>query len=105
MFKRQTFYKGLALFSAAGILAACGNEGDIPGTDGGTDTGNGNDNGAADGEEVSLAIMQGKVEFNAQFNELAQMYMDENPNVSIEITSVGGGDRLLHSVDDAFWSR
>lgn len=91
MFKRQTFYKGLALFSAAGILAACGNEGDIPGTDGGTDTGNGNDNGAADGEEVSLAIMQGKVEFNAQFNELAQMYMDENPNVSIEITSVGGG--------------
>lgn len=90
MSNRHYFYKGIVLLSATAFLAACGNEGDIPGTDGGTDNGNGNDNGG-NGEDVSLAIMQGKVEFNAQFNELAQMYMDENPNVTIEITSVGGG--------------
>ncbi|OJF92767.1 ABC transporter substrate-binding protein [Alkalibacterium sp. 20] len=86
MFKGKHFYKGLVLMSAAGVLAACGNDGDVPGTDGADDNGNGETE-----EEVSLAIMQGKVEFNNQFNELADMYMDENPNVSIEITSVGGG--------------
>ncbi|EXJ23737.1 Multiple sugar ABC transporter, substrate-binding protein [Alkalibacterium sp. AK22] len=91
MFKRNYFYKGLLLFSAAGLLAACGNEGDIPGTDGGNGNGDdGNGNGAS-GEDISLTIMQGKVEFNSQFNDLAQMYMDENPNISIDITSVGGG--------------
>jgi len=86
MFKKNYFYKGLVLLSAAGVLAACGNESDVPGTDGA----DGNGDGGSD-EEVSLAIMQGKVEFNEQFNELADMYMEENPNVSIEITSVGGG--------------
>lgn len=89
MFKRNYFYKGLLLLSAAGLLAACGNEGDIPGTDGGNGD-DANDNGAS-GEDISLTIMQGKVEFNSQFNELAEMYMNENPNISIDITSVGGG--------------
>ncbi|MFO8070088.1 MAG: extracellular solute-binding protein [Alkalibacterium sp.] len=86
MFKGNYLYKGLVLLSAAGILAACGDDADAPGTDGADDNGNGGSE-----EEISLAIMQGKVEFNNQFNELAEMYMDENPNVSIEITSVGGG--------------
>ncbi|WP_161879312.1 ABC transporter substrate-binding protein [Alkalibacterium sp. MB6] len=88
--KKNFFYKGLLMVSAAGLLAACGNEGDIPGTDGTADNG-GDTNGNGGREEVNLSIMQGKVEFNSQFNDLAQMYMDENPNVNIEITSVGGG--------------
>ncbi|GAA0363696.1 ABC transporter substrate-binding protein [Alkalibacterium iburiense] len=93
---KKSLYKGLILLSTVGVLAACGNEGDIPGVENGTDpnTDNGADNGsepAGDGEDISLNIMQGKVEFNSQFNELAQMYMDENPNITIEITSVGGG--------------
>ena len=89
MFNKGHFYKGLVLLSAAGVLAACGNESDIPGTDGGGADGDAGDGGST--EEIQLDIMQGKVEFNEQFNDLAQMYMDENPNVSIEITSVGGG--------------
>lgn len=93
---QKSLYKGLVLLSTVGVFAACGNEGDIPGAENGTDsnTDNGADNGSeptGDGEDISLNIIQEKVEFNSQFNDLAQMYMDENPNVTIEKTSVGGG--------------
>lgn len=101
MVKGNYLYKGLFLFSAAVLLAACGNEGDIPGTDGTGDNGNGTDNGGSD-EDINLTIMQGKVEFNNQFNDLAQMYMDDNPNITIDITSVGGGTEYFTQLTTRF---
>ncbi|WP_026673937.1 ABC transporter substrate-binding protein [Alkalihalobacterium bogoriense] len=46
---------------------------------------------ATEGEEVSLEIFQFKVEFKDQFEALAKTYEEENPNVNINITTVGGG--------------
>lgn len=79
------------------ILGACGNEsGAGPG-------GMGSDSGG-DGETIQLNIMQGKVEFNEQFNELADQYMEENENVQIEITSVGGGTDYFTQLTTRFSS-
>ncbi|GEK91991.1 ABC transporter substrate-binding protein [Alkalibacterium kapii] len=94
MFSKSYFYKGIVLLSATGLLAACGSD------DG--SSGSGGDGGS--GEQIELDIMQGKVEFNEQFNELAQMYMDENPNVSINITSVGGGTDYFTQLTTRFSS-
>lgn len=58
----------------------------------------------AEGEEVTLNIMQGKVEFNSQFEELAKKYMDANPNVTINITSVGGGTDYFSQLKTKFAS-
>lgn len=56
--RKKSLYKGLILLSTVGVLAACGNEGDIPRVENGTDpnTDNGADNGsepAGDGEDIS----------------------------------------------------
>lgn len=81
------------------LLAACGNEsGAGPGGMGGTN------NGGGDGETIQLNIMQGKVEFNEQFNELADQYMSENENIQIEITSVGGGTDYFTQLTTRFSS-
>lgn len=45
-----------------------------------------------EGKEIKVSIFQFKVEFKDQFNQLAQLYMDEHPGVKIEIETVGGGD-------------
>lgn len=79
------------------ILGACGNEsGAGPG-------GMGSDSGG-DGETIQLNIMQGKVEFNEQFNDLADQYMADNENVQIEITSVGGGTDYFTQLTTRFSS-
>ena len=91
-----------ALFTGACavLLAACGNEsGAGPG---GMGTESGESDG--DGETIQLNIMQGKVEFNEQFNELADQYMEENENVQIEITSVGGGTDYFTQLTTRFSS-
>ncbi|MBF1058555.1 MAG: carbohydrate ABC transporter substrate-binding protein, partial [Peptostreptococcus sp.] len=60
---------------SASVLAGCGNSG----------------GGSSSGDQVQLDVFQFKVEFKDQFNKLAQEYMKENPNVKINITTVGGG--------------
>ncbi|WP_413379871.1 ABC transporter substrate-binding protein [Alkalihalobacillus sp. 1P02AB] len=55
-------------------------------------------------EQITLDIFQGKVEFNQQFNDLARTYEAENPNVKINITSVGGGTDYISSLKTQFSS-
>lgn len=43
-------------------------------------------------EKVKVDIFQFKVEFKDQFTQLAEEYMQENPNVDLSIKTVGGGD-------------
>ncbi len=43
-------------------------------------------------EKVTIDVFQFKVEFKDKFTEIAKEYMKENPNVTINVTTVGGGD-------------
>ncbi len=45
-----------------------------------------------DDKKVSIDIFQFKVEFKDTFEELAKAYQTEHPNVTVNITTVGGGD-------------
>ena len=81
-FFRRFFMKFKKLLSlaavgvmTASVLAGCGNSG----------------GGKSGGDQVQLDVFQFKVEFKDQFNKLAQEYMKENPNVKINVTTVGGG--------------
>lgn len=80
MKKRSSLMLIIVLLFAS-VLAACGNSGSGGGTasKGGKDT-------------VTVDVFQFKVEFKQQFEETAQKYMDENPNVKINIETVGGGN-------------
>ncbi|SHM60124.1 raffinose/stachyose/melibiose transport system substrate-binding protein [Gracilibacillus kekensis] len=70
----------LLMLAIAFALAACG----------GSDEESGNEN-AGSGEQVSIDIFQGKVEFKDQFEDLVAQYQEENPDVSISVKTVGGG--------------
>ncbi|KRN20524.1 hypothetical protein IV79_GL000581 [Pediococcus claussenii] len=43
------------------------------------------------GKDVKITILQGKVESNKQFKQIAKEYEKSHPNVKIEVTSIGGG--------------
>ncbi|MCP3027641.1 ABC transporter substrate-binding protein [Halobacillus sp. A5] len=60
--------------------------------------------GEGSGDQVTVEIYQGKVEFKDQFEALAEKYEEENPNVNIEITSVGGGNDYAGSLKTRFAS-
>ncbi|ADU28765.1 ABC transporter substrate-binding protein [Evansella cellulosilytica] len=45
----------------------------------------------SDEDQVSLEIFQFKVEFRQQFEDLVAMYEEENPHVSINVRTLGGG--------------
>ena len=66
-----------ALLVSSILLAGCGT------SDGGSDT--------AAGEKVTIDIFQNKVEFKNQFEDLVELYEEENPNVKINVKTVGGG--------------
>ncbi|TWT01604.1 ABC transporter substrate-binding protein [Planomicrobium sp. CPCC 101079] len=72
--------KGLlaSLFVTAGILAGCG--------------GGGEEASQAEGDKVTVDIFQFKVEFKDQFEDVVELYEKENPDVNIDITTVGGGE-------------
>ena len=55
-------------------------------------------------DKVTIDIFQGKVEFNKQFKDLAKKYEEENPDVKINITSVGGGTDYISSLKSQFSS-
>lgn len=81
--KEFTFKKGVlaSLLVSTSLLAACGDDGN-----------SGEEGVEAEGEQVTVDIFQFKVEFKEQFEDVVAMYEDENPNVNIEITTVGGGE-------------
>ncbi len=64
----------------AGILAGCN-----------SDKAGSSDNKSKE-EQVTLDIFQFKVEFKDQFETVAKAYEEENKNVKINITTVGGGE-------------
>lgn len=75
------------LLSLMLILGACGNSGDGGGA--ATEESGGSDD---DGEEVTIDLYQFKVEFREQFEELIAKYEEENPDVTINVETVGGGN-------------
>ncbi|PMD72259.1 ABC transporter substrate-binding protein [Companilactobacillus nuruki] len=48
-------------------------------------------NSSSSGKDVKITILQGKVENNKQFKQIAKEYEKTHPNVTIEVTSIGGG--------------
>ncbi|WPC21477.1 extracellular solute-binding protein [Pediococcus inopinatus] len=46
---------------------------------------------SAKNKNVKITILQGKVENNKQFKQIASQYEKSHPNVKIEVTSIGGG--------------
>lgn len=77
--KELKFSKGLlaSLLLTTGILAACGN---------------GEGASTSDEDKVTVDIFQFKVEFKDQFEDVVALYEKENPDVNIDITTVGGGE-------------
>src|SRR5690625_1169223 len=56
----------------------------------------------ASGDEVTIDIFQFKVEIKDQFESLVKQYEDENPNVTINVKTVGGGNDYGASLETAF---
>ena len=81
--KEFKFKKGLlaSLLVTTSLLAACSDDGN-----------SGEEGAASEGEQVTVDVFQFKVEFKDQFEDVVALYEDENPNVNIEITTVGGGE-------------
>ncbi len=50
------------------------------------------DNGKTTGDQVTVDIFQFKVEIKDQLEALVKVYEDENPNVKINVKTVGGGN-------------
>lgn len=77
--KELKFSKGLlaSLLLTTGILAACGN---------------GEGASTSNEDKVTVDIFQFKVEFKDQFEDVVALYEKENPDVNIDITTVGGGE-------------
>lgn len=92
MRSKKRFSKFLTFFSVIAalmlVLAGCG--------------GSGGESKSSD--QITIDIMQVKVEFNSQFKELAKIYEKENPGVKINITSVGGGTDYLSQLKTKFAS-
>ncbi|WP_332695967.1 ABC transporter substrate-binding protein [Halalkalibacter lacteus] len=60
------------------------------------------ESGAKSDSQITINIFQGKVEFKDQFESLAQRYEEENPDVNINITTVGGGSDYFSSLRSQF---
>ncbi|OES43436.1 ABC transporter substrate-binding protein [Domibacillus iocasae] len=61
-------------------------------------------NEAASGDQVTVNVYQGKVEFKTQFEELAAKYEEENPDVNIQVETVGGGSDYAGTLKAKFAS-
>ncbi|WP_100407650.1 ABC transporter substrate-binding protein [Bacillus solitudinis] len=81
---------------AGALLVGCG------GATGNETIGNEGTESPAEGEQISINIFQGKVEFRDQFLELARQYEEENPNVKIDFAAVGGGTDYFTSLRSKF---
>ena len=96
---KKNFLKAFATVLVSGaVLVGCG-----AGEEDGAEN-NGDGGTAATGDTIELEIYQGKVEFNDAFEELAQTYEEQNENIDITITSVGGGSDYLGTLKTKFSS-
>lgn len=80
-----TVISGLAVFGS--ILVGCGS-----------------DDGGGSGDQITIDIFQGKVEFRDQFLALAEQYEEENPGIEITFGAVGGGSDYFTSLRSRFSS-
>lgn len=76
------------LFVVAGGLAACSGDGQEGGSE----------------DQLTIEIFQGKVEFRDQFITLADIYEEQNPNININFSAVGGGSDYFTSLRSRFSS-
>lgn len=79
------------------VLAGCASDTVNEGSSG-NDT---NDSGGSSEEDTALTnvdIFQFKVEFKDQFEELVQLYMEENDDVNLSVQTVGGGNDYAASL-------
>lgn len=53
-------------------------------------------------DQVTVDIFQFKVEFKEQFEDVAAQYEESNPNVNIEVQTVGGGNDYASALKSAF---
>jgi raffinose/stachyose/melibiose transport system substrate-binding protein len=89
--KGKKFYTGVlsALLASSVALAGCGNSGEEEG---------------ASGDKVTVDVFQFKVEFKDQFESLVEKYEKENPDVDINVKTVGGGNDYGASLKSTFSS-
>ncbi|SFF77045.1 raffinose/stachyose/melibiose transport system substrate-binding protein [Halobacillus alkaliphilus] len=96
--KGKKFYSGIATALLASSIALTGcsfSSGDSGGDSGGEE---------ASGDAVTVDVFQFKVEFKEQFEELVSMYEEENPDVNINVKTVGGGNDYGASLKTSFSS-
>lgn len=94
--KRNKFYSGIATALLASTVA-------LTGCSFGSDDGNSGSEDAS-GDSVTVDVFQFKVEFKDQFEELVSMYEEENPDVNINVKTVGGGNDYGASLKTSFSS-
>lgn len=93
---RNIFSKLAIVFIVLSLfLAACSSSDDKQGND---------EKGSKSGDKVTIDIFQGKVEFKDQFEDLVKVYEDENPDVSINVKTVGGGTEYAPVLKSEFSS-
>jgi len=92
--RNKKFFTGLMIFLFIGILT-------LAGCSSSNDEGSQNDS-SGSGDEVTIDIFQFKVEIKDQFKNLVKQYEDENPNVTINVKTVGGGNDYGASLKTAF---
>ncbi|QAS53345.1 ABC transporter substrate-binding protein [Halobacillus litoralis] len=96
--KRNKFYSGIATALLASTVA-------LAGCSFGSDESSGDsDTGGSSGESVTVDVFQFKVEFKEQFEELVSKYEEENPDVNINVKTVGGGNDYGASLKTSFSS-
>ncbi|MFC7062011.1 ABC transporter substrate-binding protein [Halobacillus seohaensis] len=92
--KSKRFYTGIAsALLASTVLAGCSFS-----SDGGSDS-----EGASE-DQVTVDVFQFKVEFKDQFEELVDMYEEENPDVNLNVKTVGGGNDYGQALKTSFSS-
>ncbi len=92
--KGKKFYTGIASALLASSIALTGcsfSSGDESASE-------------SSGDAVTVDVFQFKVEFKEQFEELVSMYEEENPDVNINVKTVGGGNDYGAALKTSFSS-
>lgn len=86
------YLKAASALALSGLLlAGCGSA-----DEGGQET--------ASKDKVTIDIFQNKVEFKTQFEELVAQYQEENPDIKINVKTVGGGTDYAPVLKSSFAS-
>lgn len=89
--KKRHFKLFSSLLIAGAIIAGCS-------------SGNGEDTSKAAEDQVTIDIFNYKVEMKDQFENLVERYTDENPEVKINVKTVGGGTNWESTLKTTFAS-